>query len=70
MYFKQFLHDETGIIHRVAGFARGGGSRPSVRHPAPPGRGRAVWLHQLAEVQFPFRPVHDGAEIHVGRVER
>ncbi|HEY1292415.1 MAG TPA: MBL fold metallo-hydrolase [Chloroflexota bacterium] len=102
MYFKQFLHDETGC---ASYFVASRQSREAAvidpqRHIQPyldlaeerdyrivqvidthlhadhisgnralaAATGAALLLHENAEVDFPFEPLHDGDEIHLGQI--
>lgn len=102
MYFKQFLHDETGcssyliasrssreavvvdpqydiqpyldlaserdyrITHVIDTHLHADHVSGNRRLAA--AIGARLWLHESAEVQFAFDPLHDGDEVHVGQV--
>jgi glyoxylase-like metal-dependent hydrolase (beta-lactamase superfamily II)/rhodanese-related sulfurtransferase len=102
MYFKQFLHDETGC---ASYFVASRESREAAvidpqRHIQPyldlaeerdyrivqvidthlhadhlsgnralaAATGAALYLHERAEADFPFQPLHDGQEVHLGQI--
>src|ERR671936_481886 len=101
MYFKQFLHDETGC---ASYFLAARQSREAAvidpqrdiqqyldlaaeRHytivdvidthlhadhvsgnrALAAATGARLWLHESADVLFPFNPLHDGQELHIGQ---
>jgi glyoxylase-like metal-dependent hydrolase (beta-lactamase superfamily II)/rhodanese-related sulfurtransferase len=102
MYFKQFLHDETGC---ASYFVASRESREAAvvdpqRHIEPyldlaeerdyrivqvidthlhadhlsgnralaTATGAKLYLHERADVDFPFEPLHDGQEVHLGQI--
>jgi glyoxylase-like metal-dependent hydrolase (beta-lactamase superfamily II)/rhodanese-related sulfurtransferase len=102
MYFKQFLHDETGC---ASYFLAARQSREAAvidpqrdiqqyldlaaeRHytivdvidthlhadhvsgnrALAAATGARLWLHEAADVLFPFNPLHDGQELHIGQI--
>jgi glyoxylase-like metal-dependent hydrolase (beta-lactamase superfamily II)/rhodanese-related sulfurtransferase len=102
MYFKQFLHDETGC---ASYFVASRASREAAvvdpqRHIQPyldlaeerdyrivqvidthlhadhlsgnralaAATGATLFLHEQAEVDFPFEPLHDGQQVHLGQI--
>jgi glyoxylase-like metal-dependent hydrolase (beta-lactamase superfamily II)/rhodanese-related sulfurtransferase len=102
LYFKQFLHDDTGCSsylvasrssREAAVIDPQSDIEPYVELAAARGytivhvfdthlhadhlsgnrrlaaaAGARLWLHESAEVQFPFAVLHDGDEVHVGQV--
>jgi glyoxylase-like metal-dependent hydrolase (beta-lactamase superfamily II)/rhodanese-related sulfurtransferase len=102
MYFKQFLHDETGCAsyfvasrqsrealvidpqHRIQPYLDLAEERDyrivdvidthlhadhiSGNRALADATGARLWLHELADVDFPFQALHDGQQVRLGQI--